>query len=70
MLDVYQQEPLPEDHRIRKIKNSYFIPHMAGPTVDRRKYVTLGLIDDILNFFDGKPLRLEISQSYKKYMTK
>lgn len=70
VLDVYEQEPLPEDHRLRKIKNSYFIPHMAGPTVDRRKYVTLGLIDDILNFFEGNPLRLEITQTYKKYMTK
>ena len=70
VLDVYETEPLPENHRIRNIKNSYFIPHMAGPTVDRRKFVTFALIDDILNFFDGKDLKLEISQSYKQHMTK
>lgn len=70
VLDVYEEEPLPENHRIRNLKNVYLLPHMAGPTVDRRKFVTFGLIDDIISFFEGKDLKFEISQSYKQHMTK
>jgi phosphoglycerate dehydrogenase-like enzyme len=70
ILDVFEQEPLPADSKLRNLDNVILIPHMAGPTVDRRKYVTLGLVDDIKAYFEGKPLKNEISKEYAAYMTR
>lgn len=71
VLDVYEHEPLPENHPLRNnMPNVYAIPHMGGPTYDRREYVTLALAEDIENFYAGKPLRMEISSQYRAYMTK
>ena len=69
VLDVFEQEPLPVDSPLRKLKNAYLIPHRAGPTYDRRKYVTLRLAADLENFFAGRPLNLEISKEYSGFMT-
>lgn len=69
VLDVYEVEPLPEDSRLRGLGNVILIPHMAGPTVDRRKMVTLALLDDIRRYFDGLPLQHEIGREYAVMMT-
>ena len=60
VLDVYEQEPMAQDNPLRNMPNVYAIPHMGGPTYDRRKYVTLALCDDIQNYYAGKELRMEI----------
>lgn len=70
ILDVYDEEPLPADSRLRGLRNAILMPHMAGPTLDRRKYVTLSLIDEIRNFFAGRPLKYEIGREYARAMTK
>ena len=70
VLDVYETEPLPSDSILRKLDNVILMPHMAGPTVDRRKYVTIALIEDIKNYLNGKPLEHEISREYAKLMTR
>lgn len=70
ILDVYEEEPLPERSRLRGMRNAILIPHMGEPTVDRRSVVTLALIDDILNFYAGKPLRHEIGREYALAMTR
>lgn len=36
-LDVYEAEPLPEDSPLRGLKNVCLLPHIGGPTVDRRQ---------------------------------
>jgi len=69
-LDVYEKEPLPVDSKLRGLENVLLMPHMGGPTVDRRKFVTLNLIEDIKRFEKGEPLKLEISQEYANNMTK
>jgi phosphoglycerate dehydrogenase-like enzyme len=69
LLDVYNQEPLPATSELYKLDNLTMFPHMAGPTQDRRKYVTLGLADDIARFFNGEPLQLEITRAYAHGMT-
>lgn len=69
VLDVYAEEPLPGDSRLRGLGNVILMPHMAGPTVDRRKFVTLALIEEIQNFFEGKPLRYSIGREYARAMT-
>ena len=70
ILDVYEVEPLPMDSKLRGLKNVVLIPHMGGPTIDRRKQVTLELIKDIKNFFEKGTLKYEINKEYAFKMTK
>lgn len=69
VLDVFEVEPLPQGSKLRWLQNVILIPHMAGPTVDRRKLVTLELMEDIERFFNGKDLKYEISKEYAAVMT-
>ena len=41
VLDVFQIEPLPLTSALRNLPNVTLVPHMAGPTVDRRRFATL-----------------------------
>lgn len=70
VLDVYEQEPLPQDHPFRCLPNVYPLPHMGGPTYDRRRVVTECLADDIVRIANGETPKMEISQSYAAHMTK
>lgn len=36
-LDVYEEEPLPADHPFRGQENIMLLPHISGPTMDRRQ---------------------------------
>lgn len=68
-LDVFEKEPLPVDSKLRKLDNVLLMPHMAGPTTDRRKFITLALIEDIKNFTAGRQMEHEIEEEYAKNMT-
>lgn len=70
VLDVYEREPLPDDSPLRKMDNALLIPHMGGPTVDRRKYATLAVLDDIDNFINNRPLVHEITAERAARMTR
>jgi phosphoglycerate dehydrogenase-like enzyme len=70
VLDVYEEEPLPAGSGLRGLDNVILIPHMAGPTIDRRKFVTLGLIEDIQRLLRNEKLEYEISREYAARMTK
>ena len=70
ILDVFEEEPLPMDSALRGLNNAILIPHMAGPTVNRRPFVTLALIEEIQSFFAGKPLRYSIDREYAMAMTR
>lgn len=70
VLDVFDFEPLPADSKLRGLPNALLIPHMGGPTIDRRKSTTERLLDDIVSFVDGKPLKLEIGKDYAMHMTR
>ena len=71
MLDVFHQEPLPKDSPLRTLPNVYCIPHMGGPTMDRRGYGTMELAKQMVRFFDGETdLPLEISRAVSSRMTK
>jgi len=70
VLDVYEREPLPDDSPLRKMDNALLIPHMGGPTVDRRKYATLAILDDIDNFINNRPLVHEITAERAARMTR
>jgi phosphoglycerate dehydrogenase-like enzyme len=68
-LDVYEVEPLPMESKLRGLENVILIPHMAGPTVDRRKMVTKALLEDITRYYKGLPLEHEIGREYAMMMT-
>lgn len=68
-LDVYEVEPLAPDSELRSLENVIAMPHMGGPTIDRRRYVTLGLLEDIERFLKGENLRYEIKKEYAVKMT-
>ena len=68
-LDVYEEEPLPLDSKLRGLDNVILMPHMGGPTRDRCERVGLALAEDVGNLLDGKPLVHEISREYAAGMT-
>ena len=70
MLDVYCEDPLAADSELRKMENVYCMPHVAGPTRDRRPVITKCLADDILRFAKGEALELEISAEHAARMTR
>lgn len=56
-LDVYEQEPLPEDHALWGTPNVLMTPHMAGygPYLDDRRFDILR--ENCQSFAAGRPLR-------------
>lgn len=69
MLDVYNKEPLPQDSPLLGREKVLLMPHMAGPTIDRRDAITNALLTDIENHMAGKPLTLEIPWELAREMT-
>ncbi len=69
VLDVYEQEPLPADSELRSLPNVYSIPHMGGPTFDRRWMIAMALIDDIERLERGEALHMEITREYASHMS-
>lgn len=69
VLDVYYDEPLPPEHELRRLENVYCLPHMAGPTIDRRGLVTKRLADNIMLFEENAAMPLEITKEAAKRMT-
>lgn len=68
-LDVFETEPLPLDSPLRRLPNALLIPHMGGPTIDRRRAVTRYVIDDIERFIKGEPMLGEVDKKYASFMT-
>jgi phosphoglycerate dehydrogenase-like enzyme len=69
VLDVYGTEPLPGTSPLRGLRNAILLPHMAGPTSDRRCRMTHAMIDEIERFSKEEPLQFEISRTYASRMT-
>lgn len=68
-LDVYETEPLPAGHALQTLPNVLLMPHMGGPTVDRRLAVTRSVTQDIQRFLAGEAMSCEISRSYAVKMS-
>lgn len=69
VLDVYHKEPMEADNPLRTLKNVYCMPHMGGPTLDRRPVVTMMLADDLIRFENGAPMEGEVSSEAASRMT-
>ena len=57
-LDVFDKEPLPADHRIRSVSHSLLTPHLGYVTSDNFQLWYSQVIEDILAFFLGAPIRV------------
>lgn len=56
--DVYDREPLPADHPLRRTPNVLLTPHIGYVTEENYRSAYPQIIEDVLGFLDGKPLRV------------
>jgi phosphoglycerate dehydrogenase-like enzyme len=57
-LDVFDVEPLPLDHPLRRLENTVITPHLGYvEEANYRAYFT-GYVDAIRGFLDGKPVNI------------
>ena len=57
-LDVYDKEPLPVDHPLRKAPNTVLTPHMGYGVKETWDGFYPQMIENALAFMDGKPVRV------------
>jgi phosphoglycerate dehydrogenase-like enzyme len=56
-LDVYDEEPLPADHPLRKLDNVVLTPHLGYVTVENYRRCYSDAVEDIRAFLAGHPIR-------------
>jgi phosphoglycerate dehydrogenase-like enzyme len=56
-LDVYDVEPLPVDHPLRSLPNTLLLPHIGYVTTDQYRTWYGEVVEDIVAWSDGAPLR-------------
>jgi D-3-phosphoglycerate dehydrogenase len=57
-LDVFDLEPLPVDHPLRKLDNVVLTPHLGYVAIQNYRAYFAGVVDDIRAFLDGRPVRV------------
>jgi phosphoglycerate dehydrogenase-like enzyme len=57
-LDVYDREPLPPDHPLLAAPNTVLTPHLGYVTEENYRAYVPDVVEDVLAFLDGKPVRL------------
>lgn len=57
-LDVFDEEPLPPDHPLRRLGNTVITPHLGYVTVETYKVFYGQAVEDIQAFLRGKPIRV------------
>lgn len=62
-LDVFEEEPLPEDSPFRQLENVFVTPHEAGHTVETYQKQGTAMVDELERFFAGQPLKYQIAPS-------
>jgi len=66
-VDVYEVEPLPATSTLRGLPNVTLLPHVAGPTMDRRRDCGCRAIDNLHRFARGeRPLGLVTLDVYDR----
>ena len=57
-LDVFDNEPLPLDHPLRKMNNVVLTPHLGYVSEQNYRHYFAGVVEDIRGFLDSKPVRV------------
>ena len=56
-LDVYDKEPLPQDHKLRFLPNAMLLPHLGYVTVENYALFYSQMIENLESCLAGKPIR-------------
>ena len=56
-LDVYNQEPLPQDHKLRFLANAFLLPHLGYVTVENYSKFYFQMIENLNSCMKNKPIR-------------
>ena len=57
-LDVYNKEPLPQDHKLRFLPNALLLPHIGYVTAENYSKFYLQMIENLESCLKNKPSRL------------
>ena len=57
-LDVYDQEPLPQDHKLRFLPNALLLPHIGYVTAENYTKFYTQMIENLDGCLNNKPLRI------------
>jgi phosphoglycerate dehydrogenase-like enzyme len=57
-LDVYDEEPLPLDHPLRRLENTVITPHVGYVTAEGYRVFYGHAVEDIQAFLRGQPVRV------------
>ena len=56
-LDVYDKEPLPQDHKLRFLPNALLLPHIGYVTAENYSKFYMQMIENLESCLKSKPLR-------------
>jgi phosphoglycerate dehydrogenase-like enzyme len=57
-LDVYDVEPLPADHALRRLPNTVVTPHQGYVTLENYRQFYESAVDNIKSWLEGKPINV------------
>ena len=57
-LDVYNIEPLPENHKLRFLSNALLLPHLGYVTKENYEVFYTQMFENLKSFAEGKPIRV------------
>jgi phosphoglycerate dehydrogenase-like enzyme len=61
-LDVFDQEPLPEDSPFRQLDNAILTPHVAGASIQARARQGAYMIEEMRRFLASQPLQYQVTR--------
>jgi len=57
-IDVYEKEPLPENHKLRFLSNALLLPHIGYVTAENYSIFYTQMIENLEASVNGKPIRV------------
>ena len=65
-LDVFDREPLPPDHKLRRLPNTVMTPHLGYGVRETWENFYPQMMENALVFLDGKPVRVVNPEALQK----
>ena len=57
-IDVYDQEPLPAEHPLRRAPGTLLTPHLGYVTAENMPALYASTVENLLAWLDGAPIRV------------